>query len=230
MNTTVPNLKEEIKRPLPKGWRRVSLGEVCKVQGGFAFRSEDYQNQGFPIIRISNIIDGYVKITDDTVCVAEKIVSELEQFRLFQGDILIAMSGATTGKVGYVQKKFPQAYLNQRVGRLKPDEKEVDINYLYLLLRQPGYLEKIFRNAFGSAIPNVSPGFIESLEVFLPPLPEQKRIAAILNEQIAAVEKARAAAEAQLEAAQIPPRRLSPVCFQQFRSTRLATGKAGGDY
>ena len=209
MSSTILNNDQKAtlkaKQPLPEGWRWVRLGEVCRVQGGFAFKSEDYCVKGIPVIRISNLIDGRVKITKDTICVSEETVANLAQFKLNEGDLLVAMSGATTGKLGVVPKSILPAYLNQRVGRFMPDPNKIDINYLYMFLSQPGYLSNIFLNAFGSAIPNVSPGFIEGLSMLLPPLPEQKRIAAILKEQMVVVEKARAATEAQLESAKVLP-------------------------
>lgn len=191
---------KDAKRELPDGWRWVRLGEVCRVQGGYAFNSEHYVQQGIPIIRISNLIEGTVTLTADTAYVSKDTHVGLEQFMLREGDLLIAMSGATTGKLGIINSSVLPAYLNQRVGRFIPIGDSLDTSFLGYLLSQPGYLTKIFENAFGCAIPNVSPGFIESVAIPLPPLPEQRRIAGVLSEQMAAAQKARAAAEEELAA------------------------------
>ncbi|MCT7959085.1 restriction endonuclease subunit S [Laspinema sp. D1] len=167
------------EKNLPKGWLLVKLGEVCKIQSGFAFKSEDYKHYGNPVIRISNIVNGTVELTEDTVYVSHHVVLGLDEFRIYPGELLIAMSGATTGKMGVVSNEIPSAYLNQRVGKFIPNPQKIESSYLRFFLAQPGYLEKILSNAFGSAIPNVSSSFIESLALPLPPIYEQKRIAAI---------------------------------------------------
>jgi len=195
----------QVGEKLPKGWKWVKLGNVCKVQGGFAFKSNDYVTKGNPIIRISNLIDGKVDLTDGTVYASDEIVKSLGQYKLSPDNLLIAMSGATTGKLGIVPKIFVSAYLNQRVGRFVNDISQLDIKYLGLFLSQPDYLSNILVNAFGSAIPNVSPGFLESLDLLLPPLPEQKRIAGILSDRLTAIDKARTATEVQLKAAKALP-------------------------
>lgn len=187
-------------QPLPTGWRWVKLGEVCKVQSGYAFNSEHYVQQGIPIIRISNLIEGMVTLSADTVYVSKEMHVGLEQFMLRQGDLLIAMSGATTGKLGKINSSVLPAYLNQRVGRFIPIGDSLDTSFLGYLLSQPGYLIGIFENAFGCAIPNVSPRFIESVAIPLAPIDEQWRITAELREQMASVEIIRTAAEEELKA------------------------------
>ncbi len=122
------------EKPLPEGWRLVRLGDVCRVQGGFAFRSEDYLMSGNPIIRISNLQSGKVVIDGGTVFVKDSIVSNLENFKLYAGDVLMALSGATTGKIGTVPADLKDSYLNQRVGRFLPNKEKLDINFLSHLI------------------------------------------------------------------------------------------------
>jgi len=49
------------------GWKRLKFGDVCKVQGGFAFKSQEYQKSGIPLVRISNLVNGKVSFDSDTV-------------------------------------------------------------------------------------------------------------------------------------------------------------------
>src|SRR6056297_1976532 len=96
-------------------WIEIELGEVLKLKNGFAFKSSKYRLEGIPIIRISDINQGIV--TADKA----KRITENEEYNDYQvefGDILIAMSGATTGKFG-IYKSNQKTYQNQRVGKLK---------------------------------------------------------------------------------------------------------------
>ena len=54
------NEEQNIKQ-LPKDWKKVKLGEVCKLKNGFAFKSTEYKNEGIAVIRISDIKYGNVK-------------------------------------------------------------------------------------------------------------------------------------------------------------------------
>ena len=183
---------------------------------------------GNPIIRISNIQNGKVIVDAGTVFVKDSIVSNLENYKLNIGDVLMALSGATTGKIGKVPEGLENSYLNQRVGRFLPNNEKLDASYLGLLLSQSGHLENIFANAFGSAIPNVSPSFLESLQIPLPPtIEEQRRIASVLDEQMKAVEGARLAVEAQLKAANLLPNAFLRVVFESEEAQNWQKRKLG---
>src|SRR5690554_2523244 len=99
---------------VPEGWEIKALGRGLDLQGGFAFKSEQFRESGIPIVRISSIHDERVHL-DDAPCYSED--KRLSKFLLHDGDILVAMSGATTGKTGRFlsDSRFPHAYLNQRV-------------------------------------------------------------------------------------------------------------------
>src|SRR3989339_2145207 len=85
-------------------WKEVELGEVIKLSGGYAFKSEKFVENGIPIIRISNFNNNEVDLSE-TVCYPLTSKEEYSDFLLDENDILIAMSGATTGKVGIANKK-----------------------------------------------------------------------------------------------------------------------------
>ena len=160
----------EHSRKLPYNWCFCNLGDVCMLENGFAFSSDQYKAKGIPLIRISNIKDNEISLSS---CVFINEGYE-EKYIVHSGDLLIAMSGATTGKMGIYNQKYV-AYLNQRVGNIKI----VDSNLLfdkyrnYFLFSQKN---KILELAYGGAQPNISGKVINSLFVPLPPIAEQKRI------------------------------------------------------
>ena len=105
------------QKELPTGWKWVKLGEVCDVQGGYGFKSGTYRTEGIPIVRIGDIQNGVVQPSDNTVYVDGEGISNLEIYLLEEDDLLMALSGATTGKTGIVKESMLPAYLNQRVAQ-----------------------------------------------------------------------------------------------------------------
>ena len=160
------------------------LGTVAKVRSGYAFKSEDMGAVGLPVIKIKNVVPPTVDITD---CerVPEEVISSIprvERFELEEGDTLIAMTGATVGKVGKFPRTHERHFLNQRVGKVYLTEPDAaDYRYIYYILSQDTYVRQMFGIADGSAQANISGSQIEGLEIPLPPLAEQKAIAAVLG-------------------------------------------------
>jgi type I restriction enzyme S subunit len=152
------------------------LGNICSVRNGYAFKSELFNEDGVPVIRISDINGNHVTSENAIRTPYNKI---FEQFKLSKGDILIAMSGATTGKYG-IYSSDEIGYQNQRVGCFVIMDKSIlDNNYLLQTLK---FLKpKIEKKAHGSGQPNISAKAIEEFEILLPPLPDQLHIANILS-------------------------------------------------
>ncbi|MEY3242565.1 MAG: hypothetical protein RIR11_4004 [Bacteroidota bacterium] len=166
-----------VKSNVGMKWEMVKLGDVCDVLGGYAFKSENFKNEGVPLLRISNITDGEVSFKDDCICVEDSNLSSLQRFKVIKGDILLALSGATTGKFG-VYKLDYFSFLNQRVGLIKSTEKT---NQKYLIYYLNVLKSQIKQIAQGAARPNISTNEISNLQIPLPPLATQKRIAEILD-------------------------------------------------
>ena len=160
---------------LPNGWAICKLSDLCKIENGFAFSSNDYKTEGTPLVRISNIVNNSIDLTE---CVYIQNKTD-DRFIVSKGDLLIAMSGATTGKMG-VYSYEEASYLNQRVGNIK---------ILYNSLLLSGYrdvymqskVDDILKLAYGGAQPNISASVIGNFEFLLPPIDEQKRIIEAIN-------------------------------------------------
>ena len=185
--------------PLPDGYMWASFSQICRVQGGFAFKSTDYVKEGVPLVRISNLVNGRVQVLEDTVFLPREFVAANPTFRLHKGDVLIAMSGATTGKMATMEDDIP-ALLNQRVGRFVLSSKTLSnakfVSYLVMQISQ-----KVLKDAYGAAQPNISPSEIEQMPIPLPPLAEQTRIVAEVERRLSVVEELEAAVSANLQRA-----------------------------
>lgn len=154
-------------------WVECKLGDLLKLRNGFAFKSSKYIGEGIPVIRIGDIKDWNVD-TNGAKKIAED--SEYDSYIVKNGDILIAMSGATTGKFG-IYKSENKAYQNQRVGNLIPHNIEnLSKEFLFYLLYS--LKRDIEKDAYGGAQPNISAIKIESLRTLLAPLPIQRAIVA----------------------------------------------------
>ena len=160
---------------LPEGWCECKLSDVCVFDNGYAFSSDNYYDCGIPLIRISNITNtGSIDLSS---CVFIQDVPS-NKFIVKSGDLLIAMSGATTGKMGvYLYEE--DALLNQRVGNLKCTDAMLQQYRNYYMFAKSDYILKI---AYGGAQPNISAKAILDIDVMLPPLNEQHRIVAKIEE------------------------------------------------
>lgn len=176
-----------MSKKLPHGWKKVKLGDLVKVEGGYAFKSSEFVENQLPIIRIGNITEKGIKL-DYRVCYTSDF-QQVDKYKIINGDILIAMSGATTGKLA-MYNMGTLALLNQRVGRFNIlDRKLLNNKFLMYILKSKDIQQKIIFMASGCAQPNISGKQLESIEFNLPPLEEQERIVSILERAEDAISK-----------------------------------------
>lgn len=172
-------LQELIKELCPDGVEFRKLGEVCEFINGFAFKSSLFKDEGLPIIRITNINGVSIDLSDVKFFDLRDYKSNLQSFSVSFGDILIAMSGATTGKIGYYDNE-DIAYLNQRVGKFVPNVNKLNNRYLFHFLHSK--TAELYIMAGGGAQPNLSSNkLMNELYIPLPPLEVQNEIVRILD-------------------------------------------------
>lgn len=181
---------------MKEGWKMVKLGEVSSFQNGFAFKSSLFKDKGNPIIRISNIQEGKLCTNGIVYFNPEDYNVDFNQYRIFPNDILIAMSGGTTGKLGINQDNIIY-YQNQRVGVIRENPNVLDRQYLYFFLQTK--TEESLKIAAGAAQPNLSTAQINNFELPLPPLEEQHRIVGILDAAFAKIDALKKNAEENLK-------------------------------
>jgi type I restriction enzyme S subunit len=161
-------------------WETLELGEVAAVRSGYAFKSSDWKESGIPVVKIANVKGGRLDMAGSSF-VAEATAAKSGDFQLSTGDILIAMTGYI-GEVARVRRSDLPCVLNQRVGKFSVrDKNRLDPDFLYTFLAWTETRQFIEALGYGSAQPNVSPSLIHKVELPLPPLAEQKAIAAVLG-------------------------------------------------
>jgi len=152
------------------------LEDVCDVYSGYALKSFNESEDGLPVIKIGNITsDGYMNLLKcdySTEKVSEKYYSQL-------GDIYVALSGATTGKIG-IMTTGERHIINQRVGIVRKTDKNIPDSFIkYFLL---GKTERILHEAAGAAQPNISPKQISKYQFPELSVEEMTNISIILDE------------------------------------------------
>ncbi|MEZ0153381.1 MAG: restriction endonuclease subunit S [Candidatus Reddybacter sp.] len=154
---------------VPEGWRSGSIGDIATAKGGYAFKGKSFVDTGYPVIKIKNITgDGRVDLTD-AACIDADQAKVSERFKLSDGDLLMAMTGATVGKIGLVIVSGQSIYLNQRVAKFESEKFGPKISwFLYCCFGRESIFDAVVSAAQGSAQPNISSSGIESAKLILP--------------------------------------------------------------
>lgn len=211
-----------MQRPIPDGWQWVRLGDVCETStGGTPSRGNSkYFGGDIPWVKSGELEDGLVLDTEEKISIDGMNNSNAKIFP--KGTLLIALYGATVGRLGILGL---DATTNQAVCAIFPKQDIADSRYLFYFLL--GERPKLLEQSYGGAQPNISQTVVRDIFCPLPPLSEQRRIAAILTEQMAAVDKARAAVEEQLASAGRLPAAYLREVFENDEAKRWIVKKLG---
>ena len=161
-------------------WKEYKLGEIADVTPGFAFKSKDFGSKGELVVKIKDIIPPYIDLSNsDRVDLTNYDMDKLKKYLLSEGDYVVAMTGATIGKVGKM-KTHQKAFLNQRVAKIKAKEGFCD-DFVYYSISGSDFQTFIQNNIdSNSAQENISANSIARFPVMLPSLDIQRCIASIL--------------------------------------------------
>ena len=173
----LPEITEEEKPfEIPESWKWVRLGEIANITGGYAFKSTSFCDNGIRVIRISDFNEnGFV----NSKIVRHVFDDSLTPFIIEEKNILLCMTGGTVGKSYFVKNLTERMMTNQRVATIKI---LVSIEeYINFVILSP-IVQKIIRASKNSTNDNISMETINSFPVPLPPLAEQKRIVAKIEE------------------------------------------------
>lgn len=179
---------------IPEDWKVRKVKYSTKLISGYPFDSNVLTHSGKNIvIRIGDIKNGTVDIANANKSDFE--IDGLSNFAVEKDDVLVAMSGATVGKLGYIHTPIKNAYINQRVGILRSSNSK----FLYYALNTDKFIEYIMLKSNGSAQPNISNDDIKNYPICVPPLPEQESIAKKLDSKCAQIDSLIAEKESLIE-------------------------------
>jgi len=164
-------------------WQRKKLADVLKIQNGYAFDSKKFNpSKGMPLVRIRSLKLGIETETWFNGPYDEKYVVQA-------GDLLIGMDG----EFGCFEWKGNPSLLNQRVCRLQDFTGELIPKFIFYGINE--YLKAIEDVTGFATVKHLSSKQVLDIDFPVPPLPEQQRIVAILDEAFAGIATARANAE-----------------------------------
>lgn len=163
-----------------EGVELVPIKRVARLINGYAFSSDDLGENGVPVIRIGDV--GAEIDTEAAKKFTGNPTRNLNQFVIRNGDILIAMTGATIGKFGVYLGEKP-AYLNQRVGILRSHS--INRRFLSNCLGTRTFVEQMKLFAYGGAQPNIGSGEIGSIIIPVPSPEVQIVVADIIGRETA---------------------------------------------
>ena len=173
-------INDEIPFDIPDSWQWTRLRDVVFTLGGYAFPSETIKGtvNGLRVVRISDFnSDGWV--SKDIVRYTGS--KDLTQFRIQIGDLLLAMTGGTVGKSLLVKDLPEEMLLNQRVTILRP--LKLRPKYLNIYIKS-SLISNLIADIKNSTNDNISMRDINSFLIPIPPLEEQERIVARIEELV----------------------------------------------
>ena len=163
-----PDSMEESELGLiPKGWLVGSLGDIADLQGGYAFKSSSWMENGVPVIKIGSVKPGFVDLTQVSYVDVSTAEAIPDVYRIPAGSLVVGLTGYV-GQVGLVRTHDPVPLVNQRVAKFKLNSGEWKIPYIYCFTRGEKFKGIVEELATGTAQQNVSNSQILSIPMVIP--------------------------------------------------------------
>jgi type I restriction enzyme S subunit len=178
---------------IPEGWKVTRLKYLASMLSGFAFHSEDFNDTGIQLIKISNLYCNKLQLERQPTFVPESFKENYKEWLVTNGDILMSMTG-TLGKRDYgfaiqIENEEEEFLLNQRVSKIVP-KPNITANMLVHIVRSDYFQNQIFLLPSGTKQGNFSNEQILGTYVIYPPKKEiQNEITMFIKGQFVANDK-----------------------------------------
>jgi len=205
----ISTVGESIVAAPPKGWRRVRLCDLAANDDAFAdgpfgsnLKTEHYTDTGARVVQLQNVGRGAF-LGNDQAFVSMDHYRTLQRHWVQPGDVVVAALGdgaRPAGRACIIPDNFGPGLVKADCFRVRLPPGVVYAPYLVAFLNSPQVLARVAETMRGVTRPRVTLSMLKGTAMPLPPLPEQERIATILEGQLAAVERSRKALKDQLNA------------------------------
>lgn len=168
---------------LPNGWCLERLGNICEKMGsGSTPRGGQsaYVTEGIPFLRSQNVWNGELKL-NDIAYIPQETHDKMENTKVYPGDVLLNITGASLGRSTIFPKEIPEANVSQHVTIIRLIDREMK-EFVHLGIISPLIQRLVWGRQVGMAIEGLSKKVLEQFEFPIPPLEEQKRIVAKVAE------------------------------------------------
>ena len=169
-----------------KNWRKSKLGDIAVISYGYTAKAS-VENVGSKFLRITDIQNDSVNWSSVPYCQIDE--DDFEKYKLIDQDIVFARTGATTGK-SYLIYDPPEVVAASYLIRVRLKDPTIDAKFISKYFQTKEYWDNISSGISGSAQGGFNASKLSELIIPIPPLPEQKRIVAILDEAFEGIDRA----------------------------------------
>jgi type I restriction enzyme S subunit len=155
-----------------------TIGDLCRILNGYAFKSSHYVENGVRIIRIANVQKGYIDFSDKAFYPSD--LSFIKNYMLKEGDILMSLTG-NVGRVALLTTDLLPAALNQRVACLRLKDESIYKKFLFHYLNSSSFENRCIRESKGVAQKNMSTEWLKKQKIPYFEMVKQKEISKVLD-------------------------------------------------
>lgn len=191
-------IKSSVYKEAPITWKKYRVKDTVDKNTYYpvgdgdhgSIKPEMYQEDGIPYIRVQNLTWHGEILTDGIVCISEEVQLANKKSKLYPGDILIAKTGATIGKLGLITESIKEANTTSSVGKITVDKKRFSPKYILYCFQSRALQDQIWLEASQKS---AQPGFnIDDLivfEILAPDLGGQLKVVEYLDHQTIIIDK-----------------------------------------
>jgi type I restriction enzyme, S subunit len=183
---------------MKEGWEIKRLGEVCSIgDGNYSAKypkASEFVSSGVPFLTATNLKFGVI-VLEGIRYISREQHATLKKGHILKNDLVIVVRGSSTGNNSIVQEEYEGSNLNSQLAFLRIKINDLNSRYLFSVFNSPEVQRVVLDAITGSAQPQLTNNKLLDICIPIPPLPEQKRIVAILDKAFAAIAKAKANAE-----------------------------------
>ena len=181
-------------------WRLVNIPEVLFFQEGPGVRKWQFTDSGVKLLNVGNLNDNQLNLSTTSIYISnEEAFGKYSHFLVEEGDLLIGCSGIVVDKfhqkMAFAQKSDLPLCMNTSTMRFRCLDERLDIRFFMYVLQSKIFTNQLRKLITGSAQLNFGPSHIKQIQIPLPPLPVQQKIAAILDAADAYRQKTKALIE-----------------------------------
>lgn len=175
-------------------WEEKTLGEIAYIKGGKRLPKGEKLSTlktNHPYIRVTDFNDKGTVDIDNVQFITDDIYKQIKNYTISSNDLYISIAG-TIGKSGIIPQELDGANLTENACKLVYKNKDILNKYIYYYTQTNIFAEQIFDKTKMAAMPKLALTRLATVKLLVPPLPEQERIVAKLDETFEAIDKVKA--------------------------------------